>query len=178
MKHLLLLLAVLVFSSPAMAQKIKVDYDKSADFSKFKTFSWTSGAPVQNPLINQIIIDGVEKSLTAKGLTKVNSGGDLLVSVAVAIQYDIQVAQASRGNTGSDLQTGIPTGSALPFEVRKGSLVIDIEDPAAKSLVWHGLATDTLRYEPSGDMQKDAKKVEGRLRKTVDKLLKKYPPSK
>ncbi len=178
MKHLLLLLTLFVFATPAVAQKIKVDYDKSADFSKFKTFSWTRGAPPTNPLINQMIIDGVEQSLTAKGLTKVNNGGDLLVSVAVAIQYDIQVAQQSRGNTGSDLQTGIPTGAGQAFDIRKGSLVIDMENPASKSIVWHGLASDTLRYEPSGDMQKDAKKVEGRIRKTVAKLMNKYPPSK
>jgi hypothetical protein len=125
-----------------------------------------------------MIIDGVERSLTEKGLTKVNDGGDLLISVAVAIQYDIQVAQQSRGNTGSDIQTGIPTGAGQPFDIRKGSLVIDMESPASKTIVWHGLASDTLRYEPSGDMQKDAKKVEGRLRKTIEKLLNKYPPSK
>ena len=178
MKHLLLLLILFVFTAPAVAQKIKVNFDKSADFSKFKTFSWTRGAPPTNPLINQIIIDGVEQSLAAKGMTKVNDGGDLLISLAVAIQYDIQVAQQSRGNTGSDIQTGIPTSAGLPFDVRKGSLVIDMENPAAKSIVWHGMASDTLRYEPSGDMQKDAKKVEGRLRKAVDKLMNKYPPSK
>lgn len=178
MKHLLLLLTLLIFTTPAAAQKIRVDYDKSADFSKFKTFSWTRGSPPHNPLINQMIIDGVEQSLAAKGLTKVNNGGDLLISVAFAIQYDIQVAQQSRGNTGSDIQTGIPTGSGLPFDVRKGSLVIDMENPASKTIVWHGLATDTLKYEPTGDMQKDAKKVEGRVRKTIDKLMKKYPPSK
>jgi hypothetical protein len=176
MKHLLLLLTLFVFTTPAVAQKIKVDFDKSADFSKFKTFSWTRGAPPHNPLINQLIIDTVEQSLITKGLTKVNNGGDLLVSVAVAIQYDIQVAQQSRGNTGSDIQTGIPTGAAQPFDIRKGSLVIDMENPASKTLVWHGLATDTLKYEPSGDMQKDAKKVEGRVRKVVEKLMNKYPP--
>lgn len=178
MKHLLLLLTILLFTTPAVAQKIKVNFDKNADFSKFKTFSWTSGAPASNPLISQIIMDSVEQALTAKGLTKVNDGGDLRISVAMAIQYDIQVAQQSRGNTGSDLQTGIPTGAGQPFDVRKGSLVVDMENPASKTLVWHGLASDTLRYEPSGDMQKDAKKVEGRLRKAVDKLMQKYPPSK
>ena len=178
MKHLLLLLTLFLCTTPALAQKLKVNFDKNADFTKFKTFSWTRGAPASNPLINQIIMDSVEQALTAKGLTKVNNGGDLLVSVAVAIEYDIQVAQASRGNTGSDLQTGIPTGAALPFDVRKGSLVVDMESPASKTVVWHGLASDTLKYEPSGDMQKDAKKVEGRLRKTVDKLMKKYPPAK
>ena len=83
MKHLLLLLTLLVFTTPAAAQKIKFDYDKSADFSKFKTFSWTRGAPPHNPLINQMIIDGVEQSLTAKGLTKVNDGGDLFSFGAV-----------------------------------------------------------------------------------------------
>ena len=178
MKRLLLLLTLFIFTTPVAAQKIKIEFDKSADFSKFKTYSWTRGAPPTNPLINQIIIDGVEQSLAAKGLTKVNNGGDLLISVAVAIQYDIQVAQQSRGNTGSDLQTGIPTGAGQPFDIRKGSLVIDMENPASKNIVWHGLATDTLRYEPSTDMQKDAKKVEGRLRKVIDKMMNKYPPSK
>jgi hypothetical protein len=178
MKHLLLLLTLFVFTTPVLAQKIKINFDKNADFSKFKTYSWTRGAPPTNPLINQIIIDTVEQSLAAKGLTKVNDGGDLLISVAVAIMYDIQVAQQSRGNTGSDIQTGIPTGAGQPFDVRKGSLVVDMESPALKSVVWHGLASDTLRYEPSGDMQKDAKKVEGRLRKAVYKLMDKYPPAK
>ena len=171
MKQLLLLFALLVFTTPAAAQKIKVDYDKSADFGKFKTFSWTRGAPPTNPLINQMIIDGVEQSLTAKGLTKVNDGGDLLISVAVAIQYDIQVAQQSRGNTGSDLQTGIPTGAAQPFDVRKGSLVVDMENPASKSMVWHGLATDSRRTRSGTNRAATCRKTRRRSKGVSEKWL-------
>lgn len=178
MKYLLLLLTFFVVATPVAAQKTKVNYDKTADFSKFKTYSWTRGVPANNPAINQIIVDSVDQNLAARGLTKMDNGGDLLVSVAVAIEYDVQVSHAVRGNTGSALQTGIPVGAATPWEVRKGSLLVALEDPVAKSLVWHGTATDTLRYEPTSDTQKDLKRVEKPVRKAVEKLLKQYPPKK
>jgi Domain of unknown function (DUF4136) len=178
MKHLLLLLTLFVVATPVAAQKTKINYDKTTDFSKFKTYSWTRGVPANNPAINQIIIDSVEQNLASKGLTKTDNGGDLLVSVAVAIEYDVQVSHSVRGNTGSALETGIPVAAAQPWEVRKGSLLLAMEDPVAKSLVWHGTATDTLRYEPTVDMQKDAKRMEKPVKKAVEKLLKQFPPKK
>lgn len=178
MKYLLLLFALIVLATPVAAQKTKVNYDKTADFSKFKTYSWTRGVPANNPAINQIIIDTVEQNLAAKGLTKMDNGGDLLVSVAVAIEYDVQVSHSVRGNTGSALETGIPVAAAQPWEVRKGSLLVAMEDPGSKSLVWHGTATDTLRYEPTTDTQKDVKRMEKPIKKAVDKLLKQFPPKK
>lgn len=178
MKHLLLLLTLFVVATPVAAQKVTVNYDKTADFAKFKTYSWTRGVPANNPEINKLIIDNVEQNLAAKGLTKVDNGGDLLVSVAVAIEFDVQVSHAVRGNTGSALQTGIPVAAAQPWEVRKGSLLIAIEDPSSKSLVWNGLATDTLKYAPTTDFQKDAKRMEKPVKKAVEKLMKQFPPKK
>ncbi len=178
MKHLFTLLALLILATPIAAQKTRVNYDKTADFNKFKTYSWTRGVPANNPAINQIIIDSVEQNLAAKGLRKLDDGGDLLVSVAVAIEYDVAVSHAVRGNTGSAIETGIPVAAAQPWEVRKGSLLVAMEDPVAKSLVWHGTATDTLKYEPTTDAQKDARRMEKPVRKAVEKLLKQFPPKK
>lgn len=178
MKHLLLLLTLLVLATTVAAQKTQVNFDKTADFSKFKTYSWTRGVPANNPVINKLITDTIEQNLAAKGLTKMDNGGDLLVSVAVAIEYDVQVSHSVRGNTGSALETGIPVAASQPWEVRKGSLLLAMEDPASKSLVWHGTATDTLRYAPTTDTQKDAKRMEKPVRKAVEKLLKQYPPKK
>ncbi len=178
MKHLFTLLALLILATPIAAQKTRVNYDKTADFNKFKTYSWTRGVPANNPAINQIIIDSVEQNLAAKGLRKLDDGGDLLVSVAVAIEYDVAVSHAVRGNTGSAIETGIPVAAAQPWEVRKGSLLVAMEDPVAKSLVWHGTATDTLKYEPTTAAQKDARRMEKPVRKAVEKLLKQFPPKK
>ncbi len=178
MKHLLWLIALFLLVTPVAAQKVKVNYDKTADFTKFKTYSWTRGVPAANPRINEIIINAVEQNLAAKGLTKIDKGGDLLVSIAVAIEYDVQMTHAVRGNTGSSLETGIPLAASTPWEVRKGSLLVAMESPAANSLVWHGLATDTLRYSPSTDIEKDAKRGEKPVRKAVEKLFKQFPPKK
>jgi hypothetical protein len=178
MKHLFLLLALFVLAAPVAAQKTRINYDKTADFTKFKTYSWTRGVPANNPAINQLIVDSVEQNLAAKGLTKTDSGGDLLVSIAVGIEYDMTMTHAARGNTGSALETGIPLSAAQPWEVRKGNLLVAMEDPQSRSLVWHGFASDTLRYEPTTDMQKDAKRMEKPVRKAVEKLFKQFPPKK
>lgn len=178
MKRLFLLLVILAFAAPAVAQKITVEFDKSVDFTRFKTYSWDAGMPARNPLVNTMIVDGIEQSLAVKGLTKVDRDGDLRLSLAVAIEYDIQVPHGGWGNTGSSLQTGIPSGAGLAWDVRKGTLVLDMTDPTSKHLVWHGRASDTLRDEPTTDMSKDAKRVEKQVKKAVEKLMKKFPPSK
>lgn len=177
MKHLLVLLMLLVLAAPAVAQKITVEFDKSVDFTRFKTYSWQTGIPARNPLINVMIVEGIEQSLTAKGLTKVEKEGDLRLNLAVAIEFDLQVPHGGWGNTGSSLQTGIPSGAASAWDVRKGTLVLDIADAASNHLVWHGRASDTLRYEPTTDMNKDAKRVEKQVKKAVEKLMKRFPPS-
>ncbi len=51
-----------------------------------------------------------------------------------------------------------------------GTLVLDMYDPTQHQLVWRGSATKTL--EPSSDPEKNLKN----LQKSVDKLLKDYPP--
>lgn len=177
MRHLFLLLMILVLATPAVAQKITVEFDKSVDFTRFKTYSWDRGIPARNALINSMIVDGIEQRMAATGLTKVEQEGDLRLSMAVAVEFDLQVPHGGWGNTGSSLQTGIPSNAALAWDVRKGTLVLDMADATSKHLVWHGRASDTLRDEPTSDMNKDARRVEKQVKKAVEKLMKRFPPS-
>ena len=75
---MLLLLAV----AAAWAQKVETGYDKSANFSKYKTFAFVPRVtPAANPAIAAIIDGNVEYELNQKGLRKVGSNPDLLVKV-------------------------------------------------------------------------------------------------
>src|SRR5258707_1228575 len=67
---------VLLSATASLAQQVKTDYDRSADFSKYKTYSWEK-VQTQDPLWVDRIKEAVNTALTAKGLTPVESGGDV-----------------------------------------------------------------------------------------------------
>ena len=69
----------------ALAQKVTVEFDKAADFSKYKTFAirerqLNSRNPALNSdLVKKQIDADIEKYLTAKGLMEVSGTSDLNV---------------------------------------------------------------------------------------------------
>src|SRR5260370_9406012 len=70
--------ALLLFTTATFAQQVKTDYDRTADFSQYKTYSWEN-VQTQDPLWVDRIKEAVNGALTAKGLTPVESGGDVAV---------------------------------------------------------------------------------------------------
>ena len=69
-----------LFVAAAWAQKIETGYDKSADFSQYKTYAWIPRTtPATNPTLATIVDYDIEYELNQKGLRKVDSNPDLLV---------------------------------------------------------------------------------------------------
>jgi hypothetical protein len=175
MKFLATVSLLLILSSMAAGQKVKVDYNKAINFGNFKTYSWDRGMAARNPYIDQMIIAGVERELAARGLTKKDSDGDVLVIYAAAVGIDLNVAYSSRGNTmGAPQQTGIPNADRS-WTVPKGSLAVTISDPKTKDPIWSGVASDSLPGDPTPDAQKDAKRMEKQIGRSIEKMFKKYP---
>ena len=166
------LLLFLIVSS-ASSQKVAVGYDHAADFSKLKTYSWTKGVPAKNPDIDRQIISSIEKQLQAKGLTRVDDGADMLVSYHAAVMPDFESVTVARPGTW-----GPRTGSTeAAWQVVRGSLIVEMVNPATKQSVWRGNATDTLSNEgPSIDVAKNLDKSKKKVEKVVEKLFKYYPP--
>jgi hypothetical protein len=83
-KAIVLLLSLLA-GSAAWAQKIDVQFDGSADFSKYKTFALRNGtlnsrSPALNSeLIKKQIEADIRKDLAARGLTEADGPADLNV---------------------------------------------------------------------------------------------------
>ena len=67
-----------LFATASFAQQVKTDYDRSADFSRYKTYSWEK-VQTQDPLWVDRIKEAVNAALAAKGLTPVESGGDIAI---------------------------------------------------------------------------------------------------
>lgn len=169
MKKVLLALVTCLFLVPfqAIAQKTNVDWDHGiTDFSHYKTYAWVKSArPAQSPFMDQRIIAAVDAQLAAKGLRKVDSGADLLVTYNAGVKEERSAITTGTGGW----RWGGGMGRIDPVIENVGTLVVDLSDGEKKALIWRGTATDTL----SDKSDKNSKKIE----KAVEKLFKKYPPS-
>jgi len=143
MKSLLTITAVLILSyalnsTVAQAQKTSAGYDESVNFSTFKTFKFDkSGA--RNPFVNELIVAAVERELTSRGLTKVDSEPDLLVVYLAAVGMDLRVANVPFYHVVNPAYSGM-VGSAAQqmWDVTSGTLVVDLVDAKAERLTTKG----------------------------------------
>src|SRR5580704_6365367 len=164
-----LAVAVVFFSTLALAQKVETDYDHSANFNQYHAYSWKH-VHSTDPFFEQRIRDAVDHDLQEKGWQMVPASGDVTLT-AVAIQKDQAEYTTFYNGLGGGWRWHGWVGGMATTTVEKvpvGTLIIDIYDTASQHLVWRGLAYDQL----SGKPDKDTKKLE----KAVDKLFDKFPP--
>jgi hypothetical protein len=174
MKILIVLVLLVVAPMGASAQKVKVTSAPGIDFAKYKTYSWDQGM-MANPLVRQLVVAAVDNAMAAKGLQKVESNPDLMISALASTDSDLTVTNPSSAASLSSISTGIAT-SGGPWAVTKGTLLIVISDAKTKNGVWQGTASETLDHGPTGDRVRDAKNVEKPINKAVQKMFKKFPP--
>ena len=169
------LLAAAFLSAVTHAQKTSAGYDKNADFSGYKTFSFdTHGA--RNPYVNNLIVEAVERELTTRGLTKVDANSDLLVVYMAAAGSNLQVASVPFYSVVNPAYIGVYGGAtSTMWDVTTGTLVIDLLDRKLDRIVFRGTAKDVLQRAPSADMAADAKVVSKPINKGIAKIFKNYP---
>ncbi len=95
MKKSVLAAAVLVaaLAMPLAAQTpmygVRVNADKHANFSSFKTYSWTPSQPASSRTVDAQIVAAIDHELSALGLTKAASGaGDVIVTYSALAGTD------------------------------------------------------------------------------------------
>jgi len=175
----LLISLALSLSSAAgsFAAEVKADYDRSADFGRYKTFCWQK-IETKNPLWIERIKTAVGSALTEKGWTQTESSSGCEVAI-VAIEmkrnhdtlntfYDTFGGGSGgwgwRGFGGD----GFGESTTTTQTYQTATLIVDLFDAKSKNLVWRGSATDTL----SNKSDKNIKK----LKSSVHKLFEHFPP--
>jgi len=158
----LLLLAAAI----ASAQKVTVEFDQNADFSRYKTFAIRDGQlNSKNPALNSELVQkridaDIEKDLTARGLILVTGKPDLNVRYRLGSARRVEREAYPAGWRGWGTRI-----VKVPYT--EGTLVIDLRDSAMRSLVWRAIASEE---------KSDPNKIEGKLDDMVKKSLEKYPP--
>jgi hypothetical protein len=163
--------------------KVSADYDKSVDFTQYKTFEYYGWAKESNQLINDLdekrIEDAFGKEFNSRGLTYVESGGDLVVTLFIVIQQKTETVANSTGGYGGYYggyygygpgygwgpSYGTTTISTYDYQV--GTLVCDVYDKANEKLIWEGIGSNTIKEDPKGR--------EKRIAIAVAAIMKQYP---
>ena len=154
----------------AFAQQVHFDYDRSANFSAYKTYRWVNYQEVQvgDQILDQDIKHAVDAQLAGKGLRRVESSGDLIVGYQVAISQEKEFNSLGGGPGWWGGPWGNTRVTSSTIEV--GKLVIGLFDPVTKQLVWRGAASKTL------NISKDPDKNYRNLENAIAKVFRNYPP--
>lgn len=167
------LLLICLISATAYAQKVHLDWDRQAQFSSYKTYSWAEGTPAKNPLVHQRIIAGIDSQLAAKGWQKVESGSDVVVIYNAGTSTETQIHTFDSGGPWGGWGRGWGgygggMSTTTVQNIRIGELIVDMADVKNKSFIWRGTASDTLSDKP----EKNQKKLD----KVLTKMFKNFPP--
>lgn len=181
-KMTFLMLVFLVFGvGSAMAQDVRYDFDKSKDFSKYRTYKWVSikGADQVDELTARKLTAAIDAELSKKGLTKTElDSADLYIGFQTAVGTEKEFTSFNSGWGygpgwgvgwyGGGMANSTTYGSTST--IYTGQLDISMYDSSEKQLIWLGAATKTL------DPKAKPEKKEKNISKAVHKLLKNYPP--
>jgi hypothetical protein len=160
---------MLLFAASSFGQQVKTDYDRGADFSQYKTYSWEK-VQTQDPLLVDRIKEAVNGDLTAKGLTTVASNGDIAI-VAIEMTKNQHTLNTFYNGFGGGWRWGGGFGNATTTvdDYKVGTLVVDLFDAKTKKVVWRGSSSDTL----SDKSDKNIKNLD----KGVQKMFDHFPPN-
>jgi hypothetical protein len=171
-----IVLATTLLCTVAHAQKTSAAYDKSVDFSNYKTFMFSREHGARNPLVSELIVAAVEREFASRGLTKVDANADLRVSYLTGTGSNIQVASVPFYTVINPAYSGIIVGSSSTmWDVTTGTLVIDLFDNKTDKVVFRGTVKEVLQRAPSANPVEDAKLVSKPINKGIAKVFKKYP---
>jgi hypothetical protein len=161
---------ILAFASASFAQQVKTDYDRSAHFGQYKTYSWQN-VRTHNPLMVDRVKSAVNAALAARGWLEVPSGGDAAV-MAIQTTQNQQTLNTFYDGFGGGWRWrgfgGFGEATTTVENYKVGTLVVDIFDANTKQLIWRGSASDTL----SNNSNKNIKELD----KGVDKMFTHFPP--
>ena len=159
-----------LFASGLLAQQVKTDYDRQANFADYKSYSWEQ-VKTKDLLDVDRIKNAVNAVLAAKGWTQADSGGDVSI-VAIEITREQQTLNTFYDGFGGGWRWrgfgGFGEATTTTDTYKVGTLIIDLFDTKTKKLLWRGSSTDTL----SNNSDKNIKNLD----KGVEKLFKNFPP--
>lgn len=177
---LLIVLAGWMLASCATSpvSKTAADYDRSADFSVYRTFGFfetlgTDAAGYES-LVTQTLKSAARREMEARGYTYAETGADLLINFNAKLAQQTRISQTPAPPVYYGYRRGFYGGwSGYGYDTRvdqyvEGTLNIDIVDARRKQLVWEGVAVGRVTEKVRQDR-------EAAINAAVAEIFAKYP---
>lgn len=176
------LMGVLLIGGCATTQapKTRIDYDKKADFSVYRTFGFPQETGTDrggySTLVTSYFKDSVTTAMEARGYKYSEDHPDLLVNFYMNTRERTEVRSrpnAAFGYGYYGYRRGLYTGWPLYDEdetvtYKVGTINLDIVDAEKKQLVWEGIAEGRVSEEAMANPKVTVNAV-------VTELMRQYP---
>lgn len=170
-------LAILLLLTSALfaRDKLKVEFDRGTDFSKYKTYAWVQGISAPHPAMNMLITESINYEFQARGMRPAKpEEADLLVRYDVAGQSlsfssandPTYAATGGIYMPGDAIWESAVHGGSAGGVLNKGELRLQMVDRSASRLVWRSIA--------SGVLESGEKRIR-QLNTVVEKMFQRYP---
>ena len=157
--------AICLLSTIAAAQQVSVNYNHNQSFAQYHTYAWGSNNAneVQNSILAQVAKQDINSALQGKGLRMVqeNQNPDLIVTGNGGMRQ--QTSYSAWGMRG----IGGGMGGITPEQSVEGTLIVDLYEAKTQSLVWRGIAQNTLNQNGNKNQQM--------VEKAIQKMFKQWP---
>ena len=118
---------------------------------------------IQNSILAQVAIQDIDTALQGKGLQKVteNQNPDLLVTANGGMKEETSYSAWGIRGFGGGMGTITPEQNVI------GTMIVDLYDAKNKSLVWRGMAENTLNSNGNKNQQM--------VQKAITKMFNQWP---
>lgn len=152
--------ALLALAGCATAPEVRVDYDRTADFTSYQTFGFASPLGTDRSgyqsVVSQHLKASTQREMEARGMRLDSAAPQLLINFSASLNEKLRVSSAPYMMMGIGYY-GYRGGmySAWPLyadqtivtQYREGTLNIDVVDAARKQLVWEGVVINSVTQE-------------------------------
>jgi hypothetical protein len=162
--------SLLFLGACASGPDVRADFDRSADFTQYKTFGFASPLGTDRGEVQSIVSKhlkaATQREFEARGIRLVTAAPQLLVNFNAHMADKLQVSSTPTAVVGVGYGRGYygyraGMYSAWPMYAdqttvtpyKEGTLNIDVVDAARKQLVWEGVVTDTVTQKTTDNVQ-------------------------
>ena len=140
---------------------VVTDQNKSTDFSKYKTYSflgWQNNSDEALSVEDKTFLrDAFTKEFERRGLQKVNSGGDMQISLYIVTSTETAVSGYNDyvGGHGSYYHyaggygTGNMNNTFTQASKEYGTMIMNVYDKSSHEQIWQAIATSAVEQNPA-----------------------------
>jgi len=166
--------ALVLFTSCGPQLTVTTDYDHTANFSQFHTFKIVQLEQQYQALsqFNQTrVINAVNAQMLAKGFTP-SENPDMLVNITSIMKNKQEIVANSYGYGGGYRPYAWGGGNmSTTVNVQNytaGSLIIEVANASTKKLIWEGIGNQ--------DIESQSSNPEKAINSAVQKIMAAFPP--